>query len=62
MWQKFSSAGMERRWRLARGPMERREVGLDRRMGLQPGAPTVVTDEGAESLHSVHFEPIVAAR
>lgn len=31
----------------------------DERMGLQLGALTVVTSRGAESLHSVPFEPIV---
>jgi Xaa-Pro dipeptidase len=31
----------------------------DERMGLQLGALTVVTDEGAESLHQVPFEPVV---
>jgi len=33
----------------------------DERMGLQLGALTVVTDAGAESLHRVPFEPLVAA-
>ena len=33
----------------------------DERMGLQLGALTVVTDEGAESLHTLPFEPLVAA-
>jgi Xaa-Pro aminopeptidase len=33
----------------------------DERMGLQLGALTVVRDTGAESLHSVPFEPLVAA-
>jgi Xaa-Pro aminopeptidase len=33
----------------------------DERMGLQLGALTVVRDEGAESLHRVPFEPLVAA-
>ena len=33
----------------------------DERMGLQLGALTVVTDEGAESLHEVPFEPVVTA-
>lgn len=32
----------------------------DERMGLQLGALTVVTDLGAESLHAVPFEPVVA--
>ena len=32
----------------------------DERMGLQLGALTVVTPEGAESLHGVPFEPIIA--
>jgi Xaa-Pro aminopeptidase len=31
------------------------------RMGLQLGALTIVTDSGAESLHHVPFEPLVAA-
>jgi hypothetical protein len=30
-------------------------------MGLQLGALTVVGDSGAESLHGVPFEPLVAA-
>jgi Xaa-Pro aminopeptidase len=34
----------------------------DERMGLQLGALTVVTDTGAESLHDVPFEPLLAAR
>jgi Xaa-Pro aminopeptidase len=33
----------------------------DERMGLQLGALTIVTDNGAESLHRVPFEPLVAA-
>jgi Xaa-Pro dipeptidase len=33
----------------------------DERMGLQLGALTIVRDEGAESLHAVPFEPLVAA-
>jgi Xaa-Pro aminopeptidase len=33
----------------------------DERMGLQLGALTVVTDTGAESLHRVPFEPLIAA-
>lgn len=33
----------------------------DERMGLQLGALTIVTDEGAGSLHTVPFEPVVAA-
>jgi Xaa-Pro aminopeptidase len=32
----------------------------DERMGLQLGALTVVTDNGAESLHTVPFEPLIA--
>ena len=32
----------------------------DERMGLQLGALTVVTDDGAESLHTVPFEPLLA--
>jgi Xaa-Pro aminopeptidase len=32
----------------------------DERMGLQLGALTVVTDAGAESLHTLPFEPLVA--
>jgi Xaa-Pro dipeptidase len=32
----------------------------DERMGLQLGALTVVTDAGAESLHAVPFEPLIA--
>jgi hypothetical protein len=30
-------------------------------MGLQLGALTVVTDAGAETLHTLPFEPLVAA-
>jgi hypothetical protein len=30
-------------------------------MGLQLGALTIVTDDGATSLHEVPFEPVVAA-
>ncbi len=33
----------------------------DERMGLQLGALTVVTDTGAESLHRIPFEPLIAA-
>lgn len=33
----------------------------DERMGLQLGALTIVTDEGARSLHGVPFEPVIAA-
>lgn len=33
----------------------------DERMGLQLGALTIVTDDGARSLHEVPFEPVVAA-
>jgi Xaa-Pro aminopeptidase len=33
----------------------------DERMGLQLGALTVVTDEGAETLHQVPFEPVITA-
>jgi Xaa-Pro aminopeptidase len=33
----------------------------DERMGLQLGALTIVRDRGAESLHHVPFEPLVAA-
>jgi hypothetical protein len=33
----------------------------DERMGLQLGALTVVGDGGAESLHQVPFEPVIAA-
>jgi Xaa-Pro dipeptidase len=36
-------------------------VTRDERMGLQLGALTVVTDAGAESLHRVPFEPVIAA-
>jgi Xaa-Pro dipeptidase len=32
----------------------------DERMGLQLGALTVVTDVGAESLHAIPFEPLIA--
>jgi Xaa-Pro dipeptidase len=32
----------------------------DERMGLQLGALTMITDAGAESLHSIPFEPLVA--
>jgi Xaa-Pro aminopeptidase len=32
----------------------------DERMGLQLGALTVVTDRGAESLHTLPFEPLIA--
>jgi Xaa-Pro aminopeptidase len=32
----------------------------DERMGLQLGALTVVTDDGAESLHELAFEPLLA--
>jgi Xaa-Pro aminopeptidase len=32
----------------------------DERMGLQLGALTVVTDDGAESLHRIPFEPVIA--
>ena len=31
----------------------------DERMGLQLGALTLVTDQGAECLHQVPFEPII---
>jgi Xaa-Pro aminopeptidase len=34
----------------------------DERMGLQLGALTIVTDDGAESLHAIPFEPVIAAR
>jgi Xaa-Pro dipeptidase len=33
----------------------------DERMGLQLGALTVVTDAGAECLHGIPFEPLLAA-
>jgi Xaa-Pro aminopeptidase len=33
----------------------------DERMGLQLGALTVVTERGAETLHTLPFEPLVAA-
>jgi hypothetical protein len=33
----------------------------DERMGLQLGALTLVTDDGAVSLHDVPFEPVVTA-
>jgi Xaa-Pro dipeptidase len=33
----------------------------DERMGLQLGALTIVTDEGARSLHEVPFEPVIVA-
>jgi len=33
----------------------------DQRMGLQLGAATVVTDDGAECLHGIPFEPLVTA-
>jgi Xaa-Pro dipeptidase len=33
----------------------------DERMGLQLGALTVVTEDGAESLHTLPFEPLIAA-
>ena len=33
----------------------------DERMGLQLGALTIVTDDGARSLHEVPFEPVVTA-
>jgi hypothetical protein len=33
----------------------------DERMGLQLGALTVVRDDGAECLHSLPFEPLVAS-
>jgi hypothetical protein len=32
----------------------------DERMGLQLGALTVVTEGGAESLHAIPFEPLLA--
>jgi len=34
-------------------------ITADERMGLQLGALTVVTADGAESLHGVPFEPVV---
>jgi len=34
----------------------------DERMGLQLGALTLVTDDGARSLHEVPFEPVVTSR
>jgi Xaa-Pro dipeptidase len=33
----------------------------DERMGLQLGGLTVVTDEGAEALHTIPFEPLLAS-
>jgi len=33
----------------------------DERMGIQLGALTVVRDDGAECLHGIPFEPLVAA-
>lgn len=36
-------------------------VTRDERMGLQLGALTVVTEAGAEALHGVPFEPVIAA-
>lgn len=36
-------------------------ITTDERMGLQLGALTVVTGRGAESLHQIPFEPIIAA-
>jgi Xaa-Pro dipeptidase len=36
-------------------------VTRDERMGLQLGALTVVTEEGAETLHRVPFEPVITA-
>jgi Xaa-Pro aminopeptidase len=33
----------------------------DERMGLQLGALTIVTDSGAESLHGIPFEPLLAS-
>jgi hypothetical protein len=33
----------------------------DERMGLQLGQLTVIRADGAESLHAVSFEPLVAA-
>jgi Xaa-Pro aminopeptidase len=33
----------------------------DERMGLQLGALTIVTDDGARSLHEIPFEPVIAA-
>ena len=36
-------------------------ITLDERMGLQLGALTIVTDEGARSLHEVPFEAVIAA-
>ena len=32
----------------------------DERMGLQLGALTVVTERGADSLHTLPFEPLLA--
>jgi Xaa-Pro dipeptidase len=36
-------------------------ITLDERMGLQLGALTLVTDRGAESLHTLPLEPLIAA-
>jgi Xaa-Pro aminopeptidase len=58
----FADPPSEPRWTLEAGMtivIQPNPVTPDERMGLQLGALTVVREHGAESLHSIPFEPLV---
>jgi len=75
MWDSFSDVEMHDRERFEDPPaadesrfernmavvLQPNPITPDERMGLQLGALTIVTDAGAESLHHVPLEPLVAA-
>ena len=58
MWDHSSDAEMQRNMAVVLQP---NSITPDERMGLQLGAVTIVIDAGAESLHRVPLEPLVAA-
>ena len=63
--QKFARPPADLGMRFERGMaivIQPNPVTPDERMGLQLGELTVVTDDGAESLHGLPLEPLVAAR
>src|SRR5207302_20830 len=55
------TADWQRLFDVAKEAYDRVAITPDERMGLQLGALTVVTDDGAECLHGLPFEPLLAA-
>lgn len=61
-WQRMFDTARQAYQRMAEAiVIQPNPVTRDERMGLQLGALTVVTDEGARSLHDVPLEPVVTA-